>query len=167
MKRCPKCHAEFGDGATFCEYCGVKLVKPCVCPNCGAEVSDDAAFCPKCGKPINEVVSAVEVHNDEAKIEQYKRELVSLRSKKISMLISGACLLTIGAVLFFLFIALLLNLPLEGSPEYIRLYSLYVFLIILGELMLDAGIALMIVAGAVFSKKISNRERAIRESQKR
>lgn len=166
MKRCPKCHAEFGDGATFCEYCGAKLVKPCVCPHCGEEVSDDAAFCLKCGKPINEVVSAVEVHKDEAKIEQYKRELVSLRSKKISMLIIGACLLAIGLTMFIVFIALIVKTSIN-NPGLLGKYYLYMFLAVFGALILDAGVALMIVAGAVFSRKISNRERAIRESEKR
>lgn len=166
MKRCPKCHAEFGDGATYCEYCGVKLIKPSICPHCGTEVSDDAAFCPKCGKPINEVVSAVEVHKDEAKIEQYKRELVTLRSKKISMLISGACLLTIGLALFIVFIALIAKTSVD-DPDLVGKYYLYMFLAVVGELILDAGVALMIVAGAVFSRKIDNRERMIQESENR
>ena len=168
MKRCPKCNAEYGDGATYCETCGVKLVKPCVCPHCGAEVSEGAMFCAKCGKPVNEVVSAEQVRTESSKIEQYKRELAAYKSKKASLLITGSILLAVGLTMFILFLVLFNNLVYtESDYDLVSKGYLYIFFAVVGELVLDAGVALMIVAGAVFSKKISNRERIIRESENR
>ena len=45
MKKCPTCNAEFGDGATYCDKCGTKLVKYATCPHCGASVEEDAVYC--------------------------------------------------------------------------------------------------------------------------
>jgi len=44
---------------------------------------------------------------------------------------------------------------------------MYVFLGVLFELVADAGIVFLILSGAVFSKKISNRERIIEEYENR
>ncbi len=52
MKKCPTCHAEFGDGAMYCDKCGSKLVKYATCPHCGASVDEDAVYCSYCGKAI-------------------------------------------------------------------------------------------------------------------
>lgn len=171
MKRCPKCHAQYGDGATYCESCGEKLVKFKVCPHCRAEVDEDALFCSKCGKSINEVETVPEVFSekpDHSKIEQYKREVAAYRSKRASMLTVGSILLGVGLTLFIIFLSLFINLAYQASEEVLfSRGTLYMFLSIIGELMVDAGAALMIVAGAVFSKKIANRERIIQESENR
>lgn len=174
MKKCPACNEEYGDGATYCEKCGTKLVKYCICPHCGAEAQDDAVFCPKCGKALDsrdeptsenivqEVASSRKV--DSKLIEQYKKEIAIYRARKTGFIIAGSILLSLGVTLFIVFIALLTK-KVEQDPNIVSIstYYLYLFLIVVFELMADAGIALLIIQAAVFNKKISNREQAIRD----
>lgn len=168
MKRCPKCNAQFGDGATYCEYCGTKLVKPFICPQCGAEIDEDAAFCPQCGHAMHEAVSVFEENKvDSSLIEQYKQEIPIFKRKRASMFTAGGILLGVGLTLFIVFLVLFYKIDPSNEDLLIRYGTIYLFLMILGELILDAGIALMIVAGAVFSRKIANRERIISEQEHR
>ena len=176
MKKCPTCNAEYGDGATYCEKCGTKLVKYRKCPHCGADVEDDAIFCSKCGKAIDAVEEAASTIEpapttrtvDDATIAQYKKELASYKSKRLTFLILGSIFLTVGIVLTIVFFSLYVKEVDKAidSGKFTTIY-LYLFLAVVFELMTDAGIALLIVQGAVFGKKISNRQRAIDEYESR
>ena len=176
MKKCPTCNAEYGDGATYCEKCGSKLVKYRTCPHCGAAVEEEAVYCSKCGKAVDavaEMSSSIEPSPtvrkvDDATIEQYKRELASYKSKKITFLVLGSVFLTVGIVLTIVFFYLYVK-AIDVGVDSGNLSSayLYLFLAVVFELMTDAGIALLIVQGAVFGKKISNRIRAIQEYESR
>lgn len=176
MKKCPSCHSEFGDGATYCDKCGAKLEKVYTCPHCGAELTEDAIFCSRCGKSVNsnEVVSSViapkESSNvDNKTIERYKREIAIYRAKRKTFLILGSIFLGVGLTLFILFTSLMITTAdkmVQGN-YYDSLYVTYIFLMILSELILDVGIVFMIIQGAVFAKKIANRERIINEHSNR
>lgn len=176
MKKCPKCNAEYGDGATYCEACGTKLVKYVHCPQCGSEIPDDSSFCPRCGKNLNEIETPVSFSRqenvnvvDDATIERYKREIEVYKVRRRTFLILGSIFLTVGLVLFILFTVLMINTAnkmVEGN-YYDSLYVTYIFLMILSEFILDAGIVFMIIQGAVFGRKIANRERAIQEYEAR
>lgn len=176
MKKCPKCHAEYGDGATYCEACGTKLEKVYTCPHCGAELTEDAIFCSRCGKSVNssEVVSSVitpkESSNvDNKTIEQYKREIEIYRVRRKTFLILGSIFLGVGLTLFIVFTSLMISTAdkmVQGN-YYDSLYITYLFLMILSELILDVGIVFMIIQGAVFGRKIANRERIINEHSNR
>ena len=177
MKKCPTCNAEYGDGATYCEKCGSKLVKYRTCPHCGAAVEEEAVYCSKCGKAVDavaEMSSSIEPSPtvrkvDDATIEQYKRELASYRTKRTTFLILGSIFLTVGLALTIVFMYLYINNVYSGGDpdNFISKAYLYLFLAVVFELMTDAGIALLIVQGAVFGKKISNRIRAIQEYESR
>ncbi len=173
MKKCPTCNAEFGDGATYCDKCGSKLVKYATCPHCGASVDEDAVYCSYCGKAISSTRVAASFIDqsssnnkvDDATIERYKREIVSLKSKRTTFLTLGLIFLPVGLALCILFIALGVRTVDVADPGYgvVSQYVMYVFLGVLFELVADAGIVFLILSGAVFSKKISNRERIIEE----
>ena len=179
MKKCPQCNEEYGDGATYCEKCGTKLVKYRTCPHCGNTVPDDAIYCPKCGKSVDSVepvasniAPAVQSNRpklDDATIAQYKRELSSLKTRKLTLTILGSIFLTVGlslCILFFVLASRELDRQINEN-DFNTLYITYIFLAIVFELMTDAGIALLIIQAAVFTKKISNRERAINEFESR
>lgn len=98
MKKCPTCNEEYGDGATYCEKCGTKLVKYRTCPHCGEPVQDDAVYCPRCGKSIDgvePVASFIEQSPsnssvvDDATIQQYKREIEIYKARRITFLTLG------------------------------------------------------------------------------
>ena len=175
MKKCPQCNEEYGDGATYCEKCGTKLVKYRTCQHCGALVDDEAVFCSKCGKAVDEIQEVVsdinssrveEKNLDSATIAQYKREIASYKSKRITMTVLGSVLLTLGLVFFILCIYWVSQMDFDApdtSNQYMALWCGIVF----SELAIDAGIALLIIQAAVFTKKISNRERAIDEFESR
>ena len=177
MKKCPACNEEYGDGATYCEKCGTKLVKYCTCPHCGEPVQDDAVFCSKCGKAIDSVEpvsSYIEPSApsskvvDDATIQQYKREIESYKSKRLTFLILGAIFLTVGLVLTIVFMSLYIKAIDKGVDSgNLSTAYLYLFLAVVFELMTDAGIAFLIIQGAVFGRKISNRIRAIEEYESR
>ena len=177
MKKCPKCNAQYGDGATYCEVCGTKLTKYTRCPQCGSDIPDDSAFCPRCGKNLNvdrtpiSFAGTSDTTNvvDDATIERYKREIVDYKARRRTFLILGGIFLGVGLVLFILFTVLMANTAnkmVEGN-YYDSLYVTYIFLMILSEFVLDAGIVFMIIQGAVFGRKIANRERAIQEYEAR
>ena len=176
MKKCPTCNAEYGDGATYCEKCGTKLVKYRTCPHCGAAVEEEAVFCSKCGKAIDAVEPVASVIEstptarkvDDATIAQYKKELAIYRSRKMTMLTLGLIFLTVGLVLCIVFFSLgVKSIEDNVNSGNIGTGYVFIFLAVIFELMTDAGIALLIVQGAVFGKKISNRERAIAEYESR
>ena len=177
MKKCPTCNAEFGDGATYCDKCGTKLVKYATCPHCGASVEEDAVYCSCCGKAVQStrvVASFIDQNSsnnkvDDVTIERYKRELTSLRSKRTTFLTLGLIFLPVGLALCILFIVLGVRAIDVADPGYgvVSQYLMYVFLGVLFELVADAGIVFLIISGAVFSKKISNRERIIEEFESR
>jgi class 3 adenylate cyclase len=50
MVRCPRCAAEWPDGARFCGECGAALERPC--PACGVPVPPAARFCLSCGAAV-------------------------------------------------------------------------------------------------------------------
>lgn len=60
MIHCPKCHERLPDEASFCTYCGTRILpaeereaeRPRRCPACGSEAH--GAFCPTCGRHIEE-----------------------------------------------------------------------------------------------------------------
>ena len=74
-----------------------------------------------------------------------------------------------GNYLYILFIVLGVRAIDVADPGYgvVSQYLMYVFLGVLFELVADAGIVFLIISGAVFSKKISNRERIIEEYESR
>ena len=52
---CPRCQAQSGAGARFCEQCGAKLGR--TCSSCGVEVAAGARFCGACGTPLTNAAS--------------------------------------------------------------------------------------------------------------
>ncbi len=55
MKMCLDCGYELPDEASFCMYCGCKLLenKNKKCPHCGfKDLPQEAVFCPNCGKKL-------------------------------------------------------------------------------------------------------------------
>ena len=178
MKKCPACNEEYGDGATYCEKCGTKLVKYRTCPHCGESIQDDATYCPRCGMSVNgrePVASFIDPSPstsqvaDDATIQQYKREIVSLRSRRITFLVLGLIFLIVGIALTIVFISLYVKEidKVIGSDKFSSTMMLYLFLAVIFELMTDAGIVFLILQGAVFARKITNRERAIAEYESR
>ncbi len=173
MKKCPTCNAEYGDGATYCESCGTKLVKYRKCPHCGANVEVDAIYCHRCGKSVDSVerVASVITPSSPASnkkvtsstIEQYKKEIAEYRSKRITLVTLGSILLAVGLVLTIVFFYLGVRaMPTSGDP-FSNSSILYLLFGALFELVADAGIALLIISGAVFGRKIANRQRIIDE----
>jgi len=174
MKKCPKCGEEYGDGATYCEKCGTKLVKYRACPKCGQLVNDEVLYCPKCGQAIDGDVidirpvpeKVVERKKPEVNVERLESEIANYRRRKRGMTIAGSILLGIGSGLFTLFLILIVNLPEKvNDPGFVNLYLFYIFGLVITELMIDAGIVLLIVQSAVFNKKIGNRQRLIDEAK--
>ncbi len=49
---CPNCHKELEKNASFCKYCGTKIITEKYCGKCGAVVSADATFCSHCGERV-------------------------------------------------------------------------------------------------------------------
>lgn len=177
MKKCPTCNAEFGDGATYCDKCGTKLVKFATCPHCGAIVEEDAVYCSYCGKAVQSTEVAASFIDqsssnnkvDDVTIERYKKEIASLKSKRTTFLTLGLIFLPVGLALCILFIVLGVRAIDVADPGYsvVSQYIMYVFLGVLFELVADAGIVFLILSGAVFGKKIANRERIIEEHENR
>lgn len=178
MKKCPACNTEYGDGATYCEKCGTKLVKYATCPHCGASVEEDAIFCSKCGKAIDSVepvASFIEQSPstskviDNATIQKYKREIQSYKSSRMTFLILGLIFLIVGLTLTIVFISLYIKEvdKMVASDDFSSTMILYLFLGVIFELLTDVGIAFLIIQGAVFGRKIANRERAIQEYEQR
>lgn len=67
-----------------------------------------------------------------------------------------------------LFIVLAFNIaPKNPGATASSQFVGYFFLAVLSELIMDAGIVFLIIQGAVFARKISNRERAIQEYENR
>lgn len=173
MKKCPTCNAEYGDGATYCESCGTKLVKYRKCPHCGANVEIDATYCSRCGKAVDAVERVASVITPSSPtsnkkvtsstIEQYKKEIAEYRSKRITLVTIGSILLAVGLVLTIVFFYLGVRAtPTSGDP-FTNTSIMYFLFGVLFELVTDAGIALLIVSAAVFGKKIANRQRIIDE----
>jgi len=56
-KNCPNCKNEISETATFCKYCGTKIIETVtttqenikICPSCNKEISQTATFCKWCG----------------------------------------------------------------------------------------------------------------------
>ncbi len=48
VQNCPACQAEVPGRATYCPFCGVRLV-PGACQSCGAVLEPVWHFCPECG----------------------------------------------------------------------------------------------------------------------
>ena len=92
-----------------------------------------------------------------------KRELEGYRARRMTFIILGSIFLTVGLILFIVFTTLMIKSVEKDPTVYPSTYFLYLFLMVISELMLDAGIVFLIIQGAVFAKKISNRERAIQE----
>ena len=166
MKKCPKCQTEYSDDTLFCYKCGVKLVEAHHCPECGKEIDGDEKFCPHCG--VDLVKKNNELHT-KAEIEKYRDELRNLKNKKRGMLIAGLILLILGVIMFVGCVVGLVftSVNFDESGLYIAIIVLTSIGILLsGNILVPIGIILLIVQAAVFTKKISNRERAIKEYEK-
>ena len=152
-------------------------MKFATCPHCGAAVEEDAVYCSYCGKAIQSTrvaASFIDQNSsnnkvDDATIERYKREIASLKSKRTTFLTLGLIFLPVGLALCILFIVLGVRAIDVADPGYgvVSQYIMYVFLGVLFELVADAGIVFLILSGAVFGKKIANRERIIEEYENR
>ena len=163
MKKCPQCHKEYDDSVQFCQDCGKKLVRADACPKCGMEIDPSAQFCPHCGHSLKEEVKSKYTQAD---IDKLKREHENLIKKQKNMKIWGSILLGFG---IFLFVACLIVL-IVNSVNFvdtwwcITLITLSAFgLVVGGDVLAPIGIIMLVVQAAVFTKKISNREKAIRE----
>ncbi len=163
MKRCPQCQKEYGDEVQFCQECGKKLVKVDACPKCGREIDPAAQFCPYCGHSLKEEVKGKYTQED---IEKLKRERENLIKKKNNMKIAGSILLGVGIfVTVACLIVLIVNSVLFRDTWWcITLIVLSSIGLVLGaDALIPVGVILLIVQSAVFTKKISNRERTIQE----
>lgn len=138
MKRCPKCGKQFKDDSMFCDYCGTELQSIEVTPKAKQAKQYD--------------------------IEMLEMQLELLKAKKLKMFISGLVMLTLGLTALIISIFVILSIRVD-TYEFERLLLLYVFGFGCGAILTQAGVILLIVQAAVFPKKISNRERIIRESK--
>lgn len=163
MKICPNCRTEQPDEAVFCPTCGKKLVVADACPECGKPISRDAAYCPHCGHNLaNEKRSQYTIDD----ISKYRSELVNLKKKKKGLFIGGLVTLIVGLVFMFGFLALAIDFTIkvaEGNETAIAIACVVVgWLGFVGNIaVVTLGIILLIVQASVFTKKISNREKAI------
>lgn len=170
MKKCPKCHAEFIDSAVYCDKCGTKLLTKNVCPHCGAETNDGASFCPKCGKalaavePPKVVQENMRVAKQDYERSKLEAEIAAYRRRKIGMIIPGSILLGLGVTLFIVFIVLLTRLD-YSDQRFVKAYVFLILGVIFTQLMAVAGTALLVVQGAVYGRKISNRQRLLDEAR--
>jgi predicted ATPase/class 3 adenylate cyclase len=53
--KCPKCHFDNKEEASFCKKCGTKL--EFACPSCGHPYEEDSLFCEQCGERLKETVA--------------------------------------------------------------------------------------------------------------
>lgn len=161
MKACPKCHGEYDDKLKFCPHCGEQLVRANVCPKCGKDIEQGEQFCPFCGFDLSK---EGELKREKAKIEKYRDEKRNLERRKTNFLTAGWLNFGIGLFVFILcLVILIVNARSDGVPW---ILALSIVGLTFSELAVDIGIILMVVGYAVFSKKISNREVAIREYEK-
>ena len=158
MKVCPKCQGEYDDKLKFCPHCGEQLVRANVCPKCGKDIEQGEQFCPFCGFDLSK---EGELKREREKIDKYRNELKNLSRKKTNFLAAGWLCFGVGLFVFILcLVVLIINAKNDGAAWIIVFSSIGLSL---SDLVLDVGIILIIVGYAVFSKKISNREKAIRE----
>ena len=50
MMQCPRCRAQNGEDARFCEDCGARF--EAVCPNCSQPINPGKKFCRSCGAAV-------------------------------------------------------------------------------------------------------------------
>ena len=163
MKKCPCCQTEYPDDAVFCKTCGKKLIEANVCPKCGKEIDDDTVYCPHCGHNLKAEAKNSHTRED---IEKYKIELNNLKGKKAGMKVGGAICLGVGIAMFLLCLIgiILIGINFKENGFDIAMLVLSSIGACLSELVLiPIGVILLVVQAAVFTKKISNREQAIRE----
>ena len=140
MKICQKCHKKFDDSLVFCPYCGEKLEE---------EIKQDV------------------VDNNgytEEQLNRYREQLISFRRSRTNFTIAGAILLglsifgiILGAILIATNAASIGN---TGSTVAVVLGSIS---LAFGFIFLPFGIAFFVVASAVFSRRIENRERILKD----
>ena len=136
------------------------------CPECGKEISDEAIFCPYCGYPVKKKVTQEVVEPGfeykkypDSQLENYRIELENYKRRQGNFMSAGIICLLVGILLTVLSV---IGIAVNYSDPTMIILG-YVG-IVFGSIALDAGIAFLIIAGAVFSKKISNRERILREN---
>lgn len=180
MKTCSKCHKNFGDEMVFCPYCGEKLEETKQCPKCKKDVPAESAFCPYCGadlaaskvEPEPEEVAQEVVDNDgykkervytEEQLNAYRRQLENYKRKRANFSLAGGLLLGIGIIGLILGLILVIVNALIDSPASTGLIIFGAFLLGLSFFAINGGIPLIVVASALFSKRIENRERILKE----
>ena len=98
-------------------------------------------------------------------IRDFRREIEGYKKRQKTFLALGFVFL--GLTILFIALSILFGILMFGYTEsYISLYLMYCLFsltVSLGTLTLIGMIAMFIVRGAVFNKKIENRERAIEE----
>ena len=166
MKRCPKCSTEYDSDVNFCEKCGTKLVQEGVCPKCGKEVSDSASFCPHCGASlkeeeiVQEVVEPGHEHKEysDPQLETYRIELENLNRRKGNFTLAGGINIAIGVLIFIISI---INLTM--NIEYVGVVIASYILMVISILNINLGIVFLVIAAAVFNRRIANRERILNQ----
>ena len=166
MKKCPCCQTEYPDDVMFCKTCGKKLIAANVCPECGKEIENDAVFCPYCGHNLK---TDSETSHTKGDIEKYRRELDNLKRKKHNMKVGGAICLGVGLAILVLSIVGLVfySVNFDESASHIAMLVFSVIGVCVGCCIPPFGVILLVVQSAVFTKKISNREQAIREYEEK
>lgn len=179
---CSKCGKQIHEKAKFCPYCGeVVLINK--------DLPDDEAVNeavePKAEEtPIQEAAPQPQYQQaprvSDSLIEQYKREIEVCRKRKKTMVTLGIIVLAIFFVLAITFIVLVgirsYNIAYEaakaGEDAYaaveddLRIQS-YTTLASLSGVGINGGIVLIVLGAVSNSVKIKNRERIIRENEKK
>lgn len=161
MKTCLKCHKTFDDSMAYCPYCGVELKLANVCLKCGKEVPEDADFCPFCAanlKPQKEAPKK-ESKLTEEQIKKYEVQLQRMRASKTRFSVAGAICLSFSIFAIILGIVLIVvNVP----KEVVGAIVFGSVVLALGAILLPLGIIFLVLASALYSRRINNRERLLK-----
>ena len=170
MKICEKCHKSFDDSMSFCPYCGEKLSASKTCPKCKKEVPEDADFCPFCGenlKPQPEEIKQEVVGEPrqektltEDQVTKYKRQIQRMRRSKTRFTTAGA--LCFGLGLFGIILGIIL-IVVNAQKDIVGPIVFGSIILGFGSVALPLGIIFFVLASALYSRRIENRERVLEQ----
>ena len=138
-----------------------------ICQKCHKKFDDSLAFCPYCGEKLEEEIKQDVVDNNgytEEQLKRYREQLNSFRRSRTNFTIAGAILL--GLSIFGIILGAILIATNASSIEYagsIAAVVLGSISLAFGFIFLPFGIAFLVVASAVFSRRIENRERILKD----
>ncbi len=173
MKTCKKCKKVYPDNMAFCPECGEKLVVEGECPKCHKEVAKDEQFCPFCGEKLNEAEEVKQEVVDkkgrkytDEQLKRYRSQIDSFKSSRLHFHIGGGLCLGFGLLGIVIGIIIVCSVFYRNDPLSYGLITLGTTLYSLAIVLATVGICFLVVGSAVFSKRIENRERILKEYDK-